>query len=81
VKVCSAGEGTFCPQHFRCYVQGKKFVTSNVEVLEGKVLHANKLLRDDCRFAVMGKDDGLEYWHDFDLANVENVIKIKFKEQ
>jgi hypothetical protein len=62
-------------------VQGKKFVTSSVEVLAGEVLDADKLLRDDCRFTVMGKEDGIAYWQDFDLANVENVIKIKFKEQ
>ncbi len=80
VKVCSCGEGSFCPQHFRYYAQGKKYTVCEVEVLKGEVSGIDKLLRDDSRFAVMGNDDGIAYYHDYDLALVENVIKIKFKE-
>lgn len=73
------GEGALYPTHFRYTRGGKKYVADSVEILQGKVVNADKVLANDTRFAEMGYDDGVGHFNDLALAKQMHEIKITFK--
>ena len=73
------GEGAIYPCHFRYMQNGVKYVAGSVAALNGTVEHADNVLYDDTRFALMGYDDGVAHFFDLSLAKVKHVIEVTFK--
>lgn len=78
IKFASFKEGAFHPQHFRYYANGEKYVADKVEVISGEVKDVEKVLFDDSRFAVMGNDNGKDYYNDITLSDKVDEIKLYF---
>ena len=73
------GEGAIYPCHFRYMQNGIKYVASRIRVLGGNVEHADNLLYNDTRFALMGYDDGIAHFFDLSLAKQKHVIEVDFQ--
>ncbi len=79
VKFGSYAEGMFMPQNFRYYTRGDKYIASDVQVVSGKVVDAEKILYNDTRFAQMGYERGVDHLNDLDLSRELHEIKITFE--
>lgn len=79
IKFSTFGEGALYPLHFRYKVGGKKYVADTVEVISGEVEHAENMLTNDTRFALMGNNNSLEHFEDIELSKVMHTVKVTFK--
>ncbi len=72
-------EGAYYPVHFRCLVNGVKYVVDNAECVSGVCKDLQNLKTDDARFAMVGVEDGIAHFNDIDLGKPLNEIKVTFK--
>lgn len=79
VKFTGTGEGAMYPSYFRFVYNGQYFVPASVEVVEGQVMFAEKVLEDNTRFAMLGNDDGVAHFNYVELAHEKHTIKVTFK--
>ena len=79
LKFTAMGEGGTYPTYFRYSIGKEIFVIDTVKKVEGYVINEHKLLRNDCRFAEMGYDDGVAHVADITLCKVPHTISMTFK--
>ena len=80
VTLTASGEGATYPCYFYYIVNGKKFVVSSVEKVEGNCERIEKLLENDSGFAILGYEDALKCFNDTNCTKETHTITIKFRE-